>query len=42
MNYFRVEKSEEYNSWLVVQNSNDMIVVGFNEVVRKLNYSTGI
>ena len=31
MNCFRVEKSEEYNSWLVVQNSNDMIIVGFDK-----------
>lgn len=29
MNSFRVERSKKYNCWFVVQNSNDMIIVGF-------------
>lgn len=28
---FRTERSKEHNAWLVVQNSNDMIVVGFEK-----------
>jgi hypothetical protein len=28
---FRTERSKEHNAWLVVQNSDDMIVVGFDK-----------
>ena len=28
---FRTERSNEHNAWLVIQNSNDMIVVGFDK-----------
>ena len=31
MNSFRVERSKKYNSWFVVQNSNEVIIVGFNK-----------
>ena len=28
---FRVERSDEHNVWMVIQNSNDMAIVGFTK-----------